>query len=98
MDAETRGVVESLQVQIREMQPVMKKAAEDTAELLLAMRVDAAVGNGTGRVGMGNAGGCPVFAAGISVAGKAPVWLPYIGDKDPVWLPYIGTASPLCST
>ena len=60
--------------------------------------MDAAVGNGTGRVGMGNAGGCPVFAAGISVAGKAPVWLPYIGDKDPVWLPYIGTASPLYST
>ena len=31
--------------------------------------IDSAGGNGMGRVGMG-AGGCPVFAAGISVASK----------------------------
>jgi dynein heavy chain len=38
--SETRGVVETLQVQIRQMQPKMVKAAEDTAQLLVQVEND----------------------------------------------------------
>merc|ERR1719269_93725 len=37
---ETRAVVETLQTQIVEMQPVLKKASEDTAVLMEQVKVD----------------------------------------------------------